>query len=317
MRRGIITLTAVIGLVGALLVRADVDVLALVGETSITKSAFRQEMIRRGGALPGQYSTVEQRRALLNEMILFEAQVERARADGYDQDPMVVALQEKAMVRRFQEDQLEKSLKNLEIRETELRAFYDAHATDYSRPERRQAAIIYMAAGSDATEDELQALEAQAEAVKAEAAQLDPGIRHFGALAVRHSDDRVSRYRGGVIGWLATDSRQTYKWEPQVVEAIMALEEPGEFGPVLRTPSGIYLVRLVNRETARIRPYEDLRDGFRVQLLRQKRDELRATFMNDVLEGVPVVVNDEMLAAIQPVGPPAESEQAPPALPGR
>ena len=70
-----------VGLLGALLVRADVDILALVGQTSITAAEFRQEMIRRGGALPGQYATVEQRRALLDEMILFEAQVERARAD--------------------------------------------------------------------------------------------------------------------------------------------------------------------------------------------------------------------------------------------
>jgi parvulin-like peptidyl-prolyl isomerase len=317
MRRGIIALIAVTCLVGALLVRADVDVLALVGETSITATAFRQEMIRRGGSLPGQYATVEQRRALLDEMILFKAQVERARAEGYDQDPVVVALQEKAMVRRFQEDQLETSLKTLEISESELKAFYDAHAADYARPERRQAAIIYMATGPDATEDELRALEARAEAVKAEAAQLDPGVRHFGALSVRHSDDRVSRYRGGVIGWLATDSRQTYKWEPEVVAAIMALEEPGELGPVLRTASGIYLVRLVNRENARIRPYEDLKDGFRVQLLREKRDALQNAFLNDVLEGVPVVVDDAKLAAIQPVGPPAESEQSPPPLPGR
>ena len=139
------------------------------------------------------------------------------------------------MVRRYQEEQLAAGLENLEISEAELRAFYDTHATDYSRPERRQAAIIYMAAGPDATEDELLALETQAETVKAAAAQLDPGTRHFGALAVRHSDDRVSRYRGGVIGWLATDSRQTYKWDPAVVAAIMALDEPGEIGPVLRT----------------------------------------------------------------------------------
>ena len=102
MRRGIIGIGVVVGLLGVLLVRADVNVLALVGQTSITDDAFRQEMIRRGGSLPGQYATIEQRRALLNEMILFEAQVERARADGYDQDPVVVALQEKAMVRRFQ-----------------------------------------------------------------------------------------------------------------------------------------------------------------------------------------------------------------------
>lgn len=317
MRRETLLSTAVVGLFGVLMVWADVDILALVGQTPITTSDFRQEMIRRGGALPGQYATIEQRRALLDEMILFKAQVERARTEGYEQDPVVVALQEKTMVRRFREDRLETSLNTLEISEPELRAFYDAHAGDYSRPERRQAAIIYIAAGPDATEEELKALEARAEAVKAEAAQLGSGIRHFGALAVRHSDDRVSRYRGGVIGWLATDSRQTYKWEPEVVAAIMALEEPGEFGPVLRTPSGIYLVRLVNRETARIRPYEDLRDGFRVQLLRKKRNELQNAFLNEVLEGVPVVVDEAKLASINPVGPPAESDQSPPPLPGR
>jgi hypothetical protein len=134
MRQVVLAVTATIVFAGALMVRADVEVLALVGETSITAASFRQEMIRRGGTLPGQYATIEQRRALLNEMILFEAQVERARADGYDQDPVVVALQEKAMVRRFQEDQLKASLANVEIGEAELRAFYDAHAGDYARP---------------------------------------------------------------------------------------------------------------------------------------------------------------------------------------
>src|SRR6187402_331891 len=43
-------------------------VLARVGEETITVEEFRIEMGRRGGRTPGQFSTVEQRQALLDEL---------------------------------------------------------------------------------------------------------------------------------------------------------------------------------------------------------------------------------------------------------
>ena len=44
-------------------------VLARVGDDTITVEQFRLQMAQRGGRIPGQFSTVEQRQALLDEMI--------------------------------------------------------------------------------------------------------------------------------------------------------------------------------------------------------------------------------------------------------
>ena len=46
----------------------------------------------------------------------------------------------------------------------------------------------------------------------------------FGAVAVEYSDDQVSRYRGGDIGWL-DDGNFSYRWPKEVLAAGYALEK--------------------------------------------------------------------------------------------
>ncbi len=296
---------------------ADDTVLATVGDEEITVGQFRREMAVRGGGLPAQFATAEQRRALLDEMIRYRATVARARAEGYDTDPEVIAIFERAMVGKFQNDHLVAPRESLDVTDEEVAAYYAEHRAAYDRPERSRAAIVFFKSNALATEEIQQKLEERVQQALEETEALDPSIMHFGPVARKYSDDRASRYVGGVIGWLIKFPNRQYKWEAPVVNAVFSLSEPGQMAPPIRTEKGIYLVRLVDRETASPRPFEQVKNGIFHQLMRSKGEQLDQALRADVLAGIDVDVNQEIFSGIEAPASAAETveEQRPPQLP--
>ncbi len=296
---------------------ADDTVLAAVGDEEITVGEFRREMTVRGGGLPGQFATAEQRLALLDHMIRYRAMVARARAQGYDTDPEVIAIFERAMVGKFEEDHVVAPRESLDVTDDEVAAYYAEHREDYNRPERSRAAIIFFKSSPLATEEKQQELEARIQQALDEAKSLDPAITHFGPVARKYSEDRASRYVGGVIGWLIKYPNRQYKWEAPVVDAVFSLSEPGQIAPPIHTEKGTYLVRLVDREAASPRPFEQVKNGIFHQLMRSKGEQLDQALRADVFAGINVDVNQEIFSGIEAPASAAApvEEQRPPQLP--
>ena len=296
---------------------ADDAVLAVIAGQDITVGQFRREMAVRGGGLPGQFVTVEQRRALLDEMIQYRAMVVRARAEGYDTDPEVIAIYERAMVARFRKDHLGDPRESLDVTDEEVAAYYAEHGVDYDRPERSRAAIVFFRSNPLATEEKQQELEERVQQALEESKALDPTVTHFGPVARKYSDDRASRYAGGVIGWLVKHPNRQYKWEVPVIDAVFSLSERGQIAPPIRTEKGIYLVRLVDREVASPRPFEQVKNGIRHQLMRSKGELLDQTFEAEVLAGIDVGINQDILSGIEAPASAAQTveEPKPPQLP--
>lgn len=295
----------------------DATILAEVGADTISVGDFRQEMVRRSGGLPGQFATLEQRRALLEEMVRFRSLVARARADGYDHDPTVVSIFERAMVSRLQEDRRRKNAFGGDVTDQEVAAYYQEHQRDYDRPERIRGAIVFLKGNVNADEAGRDRLESRARTALEEARALDPNITHFGPVARRYSDDRASRYVGGVIGWMIKHPDRQYKWDPAVINGLFALKEPGEIGPIIRTDDGMYLIRLVALEPAQTRPIEEVQLGIRHQLIRNRQQTINDAFEKDVLDGVDVAIDEKVLAGIEAPNPatPNPGEPEPPKLP--
>ncbi len=293
------------------------EVLARIGGRVITRAEFEEEMVRRGAGLPGQYETSKQRRDLLDSMVRREALAVKAREAGYDRDPKVLEALERIIVSRFRQDVLEPKLEAVEVTDEEVAKFYDEHRDDYARPARIQVALVHIAVSSMASADKLAELEEKASTALEEAFALDASVRHFGAVARKYSDDRATRYTGGVIGWLNKDSRQKYKWDPAVLTAAFALEETGSIAPLIRTDDGFYLVRLVRREEAQARPLAALEDGLRHQLIKRKQDRIREEFLDELLSGLSIEVSESTFDAIRAPEPTTEPDRRPPSLPGR
>lgn len=291
------------------------DVVARVGDRVITVQDFVDEMAARGGHLPGQYQRTEQRRALLDAMIEQELLVAAAVKAGLDQDREVKAAIRRILVNRYREQLMDEELAKITVSDEEIAAFYQANQVDFTRPERRRAALLFAKAGGHASEELRDDAQRRLEEAQRRVAELDPNILHFGALAQEYSDDTSTRYLGGVIGWLSAVRRDRYKWPAPVIEAVFALEQAGQMSTVIEADSGYYLVRLVALEGGSAQPLDDVAMAIKRRLMKEKADDVRANLFDQIKRQIEFELNDAVLATIEPLSPPAGA-RTPPAVPG-
>jgi parvulin-like peptidyl-prolyl isomerase len=292
-------------------------VVASVAGESITAAELRAEMERRGGQLPGQYQTTEQKRALLDEMIRRRALAASARAAGLENDPDYRAAVERMLVQRFEADRLEPLLEAVSVSEEEIAAYYEQRReTEYVTPARVRIAWIFVEVSRRADDAKVEERRQRAEQARREALALPADTHDFGPLALKYSDDPASRYLGGELGWAYQSQVETFRYGREVLEAAFALTAPGELSPVLRTEHGFALVRLVGRDEAEPTPLDKLRPGIRNVLMREKRDAVRRRFYEESLEGLALRIDEAALAAVEPPGEPKEEGPLqPPPLP--
>ena len=251
---------------------------------------------------------------LLDEMVRHRALLTRARALGYHRHPDVVAVAERMAVEIYRREHVRRELAEVAVSDAEVADHYAAHAADYAKPERYQGAVVFLAVHAKASADKRAEVETRAREALAAARDLDPSIHHFGDVARTYSDDRASRYTGGVVGWLTRRDGARSRLEPEVVEALLALEQPGEIGPLVSTRRGIYLVRLADRQDSAPQPLEALAEGIRQRLLRDKQAAAKEAFYDRLYSEVDVEVD---ATALVDFGDSFEiSNPTPPALPG-
>ena len=289
-------------------------VLARVGDQTITVEEFRAAMAQRGGRIPGQFATVDQRQALLDEMIEQRVTLREARQEGLDQDPEYRATIERILTTQYLRTHLDPELEKIEVTPEEISAFYAAHRDEFLTPERIRAAWIFLAVSPKADAAQVEKTRQRLVAARDEAARLPAETRNFGELAKRYSEDAATRYVGGELGWIYAGQAESYRWGPELVRSAFALPAPGALSEVLRHEKGWYLLKLVEREEARPAPIEKLSAGIRSRILKERREAARAQFFARLLAGTTVSVDAARLAAIEPLTP-AEAPAPPPPLP--
>lgn len=294
-------------------------VLARVGDEAITVGEFTEELEARNARRPGYYASEQRRAELLDEMIEWRALLAEARDAGIPDEPEFRRLVERMTVQRLRQQRLETQVGESPVEQAAVAAYYEEHLDEFSRPQRRRIAMLRVNRPSEA--DDAEAARIRIEQARQAAAALPDETRHFGEIAVEYSDDRSSRYQGGVVGWLVDQPQRGYRWDEEVLEAAFALDQPGEISPVVTTASGYYLLRLVELEPARVRPLEQVADGIRHRLDRERAKRFEAGFVERVRDAHRIEIEQRRLAEIQPPDSvPAEreddhGERLPPALP--
>ena len=300
--------------------RQSVDnevVLAKVNDAVITEKAFVQEMRLRGGTLPGQYHTVAQRKALLDAMIERKAMLLAASNAGYDQDPIIQRQLENMMIRKLTQDRIQGALAALHVSDEEIEQFYQDHKQDYAKPARRQVAMIKISIPKNASQEYIEKSRSKMQAAVEEVKALDPKILHFSTVARKYSDERASRYRGGVIGWLVDHPAIKHKWNKQVLDAAFSLQAEGELSDILQTQDGLYLLRLVRNQPRTEQQLDAVRDGIARHLLQEKRKQEKQRILASLQNGLDIQINEQVLEKIEPISkqPKLIADRTPPAMP--
>ena len=284
-------------------------VLASVGERQITLKEFQAEMQRRAHEDGVSYTTADARTKLLDQMVQFETVLAQARASGFDQKPEIRAQVNQLIVARFQEEQLARTKSPTSPDETETLAFYQQHPARYATPGAVHAAVIFLKCSAKATEEKRAEFKQEAEQLLAEVRSGD--AEAFRQQAARRSDDQASRYSGGDTGWLLENSES--QWNAAVVQAAFAISKPGGCAPLVETPDGFYIVRLLEKKSPGVRPFEEVKDAIAYQLTEEHRHRSQLDLLESMQNGLRIELHPELLKSIE--SPVQAVEAKPPSAP--
>lgn len=273
-------------------------VLAEVGDHQITEDDFLAEARRRVEAR----RPAGDRDALLNEMIQRECLLAKARQTGLDQDPGVRREYENLLIARLVDHEVTPLKEAVAITPEKIQAEYEANLGRYTRPAEVRLAMLYLEAGARASESRRGEIRARLEEAREQAPTLQStnrsrGVVGFGRLAIEHSDDQVSRYRGGDIGWIAEGQRPP-RLPDAVIEAASSLET-GAVSPVLETPQGFYVVMKTDSRPQFTTPLESVQAALRQSLLARERRQVEETFRQEAAGAVSVQIHTQNLASVK------------------
>jgi peptidyl-prolyl cis-trans isomerase C len=288
--------------IGQLTPEQAAQVLARVGDRTITLGDFEATLEHMDQFDRMRYQAPERRKELLAEMIDVMLLADEARDKGYDRDPVtqqeIREILRDAILRKAREGAAQPN----EIPVEEVRAYYEHHRADFHDPERRRVAVIVLAsdAGAQSTLDA---------ARKATAMQWGELVRTRSVDAAAKSNTPPDL--AGDLGFVSPpgDTHGTNTRVPDEVRAAaFALDKVGDVAPrVVRSGGKLYVVKLTGKTDPRDRTFEESERPIRVKLA---QDDIRAreeALLEELKKQFPVQIDEAALSQVQVQLPPVDA----------
>jgi len=125
----------------------------------------------------------------------------------------------------------------------------------------------------------------------------------------------VTRYSGGDGGWMER-GKAPPAWPKELADAAFALETAGGIAPLIEAGGSFYVLKLIERQAAGVRPLAEVRERIAYKLKEQQRVANEERFYAEQKAGVNVEINQAALQAVPlPAPAVAKAPGAPPSLP--
>src|SRR5262249_37907852 len=244
-----------------------------------------------------RYTSLEQKKEFLDTLVRFEVLAKEAQKRGYDQDPEVVRTMKQVMIQKLLKDEFETKLKPEDIPDSEMQKFYEAHNSDYNKPEEVRVSVIVLKDKATATK------------VLAEAKQpANADNKAFRDLVNKYSQDADSKARGGDLRFFAADVKGI---PPEVVKASFELKNQGDVGGPGQAASGFYGLKQTGLRKAINKPYDEVKRQIQNRLYRDRRSEGMEAFVADLKKKAKIDIKGDALAKVK-----VDTSQPSPATPG-
>ncbi len=152
----------------------------------------------------------------------------------------------------------------IEVKTEELERYYNQNRDRFRVQERSRVTHILLKT-AEKSPDEIKKVESKAQDVLQ---QVRAG-KDFAELAKANSEDQTSAPKGGEIGWVTRG--QTV---PEFEQKAFTMK-PGETSDLVKTAYGYHILRVLEREDARLKPFAEVQDTIRDEMTRDRRDQER------------------------------------------
>ncbi len=160
----------------------------------------------------------------------------------------------------------------IQVGETEMREYYEANRAKYSEEETFRASHIFFKTSEKAPADDIKRTMNTALMVLAEA----KSGKDFAELAKSYSEDPAARKDGGALGTFKKGDMM-----PELETAILAMK-PGDVSELVYTTSGFHIVKLEERNSGKLKPFESVKSEIEEALYRKKSEERFSQWAKDL-----------------------------------
>jgi peptidyl-prolyl cis-trans isomerase D len=160
---------------------------------------------------------------------------------------------------------------NIHVSDDMLKLQYQSNIQQYQVPNRvHPQHILLMTVGK--TDAEVEEIRKRAEDVLKQAKK---GGK-FEDLAKKYSEDPGSKEKGGDLGWITQG--QTV---PEFEKTAFSLNA-GQISDLVKTQYGFHIIKVLEKETAHTKPFEEVKDSLRAPLLLSQADKQASDMANQL-----------------------------------
>jgi peptidyl-prolyl cis-trans isomerase D len=153
---------------------------------------------------------------------------------------------------------------SLQISDDQLKAQYQKNIQDYQVPNRVHVEhILLMTVGAGKTDAEVDEIKKKAQDILNQAKK----SANFEDLAKKYSEDPATKDKGGDLGWIG-QGQTVAEFE----KAAFSLPK-GSISDLVKTQYGFHILKIIDKESAHTKPFEEVRDSIRAPLLLAEADK--------------------------------------------
>ena len=262
---------------------STVQVYAVVGSRMITEVDLEREYARR--ELIGLAKLAEEE--TLEKLIERAALVEYARDLGLGDDPVVAHRLDSLLIHALRQRSKGSDPALEQVSEDAVTAAYRERLDDFTRPGATRLAVLFIEVSNKLSHSQQNdAEERLREAVSLLESQGLSASQGFGRIASEYSDEQLSRYRGGDVGWIP-DPMTNHRLPSVVLEAGRGLDV-GATSDVITLENGCWIVMKTGSRPSTVRPLEAVDDLIRNELIARKKAERQTAHLADALSAVTI-----------------------------
>jgi len=260
------------------------EVLAQVGDRTITVGEFADRLASQSPYLRARFESPERRKDFLDNLVRYELLVYEAKQRGYADRPEIVRARRSAMIEQLVKREIDQPLEGVEITDEDIRAVYEANPDDYSRPAQVRASHIFIT-------NRARALKVLAKAKKAD-------LAGFRTLARENSEDEDTKASGGDLKFFTADEEGA---PPKALrDAAFTLDKVGAVYPKLvEEGDGYHILMLTGKRAALTRTFEQAKRAIRHKIMRQRKDDAIAELTKRLRQDIEVEIDYEALKEIR------------------
>jgi peptidyl-prolyl cis-trans isomerase C len=241
-----------------------------------------------------RYQSPAQKKEFVERLVTLDLLAREAVRQGHSNDPEVVEMVKNVLAQKLVKDEREN--KAPAVTDEEVQAWYDAHPADFTRPETWRVSTIFLAIpDNDAAKQKAQLAKAEKLLPQAQKLKADDFVA-FGQLAKANSEDPSKVLDGDLRALTAVEL--TSRYGQDVSAAVVALKNPGDLTGLVRSKTGVHILKLRLHTPQTLQGLTDVKGQIRTRLQNDHRNQAYEKFIADLKAKAGLTVDEAALAKV-------------------